>query len=246
MKKPLGEKKADDASTAEHHTRSVYLENISFSWGQESVIDNLSIDVSSGERLFVGGPSGSGKTTLLGLLSAILVPDSGRIELLGQPVHDLSPVGRDCFRADHIGYIHQMFNLVPYLSVLENVTLPCRFSSRRHKRALTASENLNDEARRLLSQLGLADDQLMKRSVTELSVGQQQRVAAARAFIGSPEILIADEPTSALDAANRESFIELLFQECTQTGSTLIFVSHDTSLGPMFDRSAQLNGGEVC
>ena len=241
------------ASRKEHSataatTYAARMEQIRFSWkrDQPPVLDIERLEVEAGERLFVGGPSGSGKTTLLGLFSGILVPDSGCVELLGMPVHNLKSAARDHFRADHIGYIHQMFNLVPYLSVLENVTLPCRFSKRRHSRAQQQSGSPADEAQRLLGHLGLDTQELLRKSVAELSVGQQQRVAAARALIGAPEIIIADEPTSALDAANRESFIDLLFQECQTSGATLIFVSHDTSLGPMFDRSVQLNGGPAC
>ena len=158
----------------------------------------------------------------------------------------MSGAARDRFRADHIGYIHQMFNLVPYLSVLENVTLPCRFSRRRISRAQRHSPTASAEAQRLLAHLGLDSQRVLRKPVSELSVGQQQRVAAARALIGSPELIIADEPTSALDAANREAFIELLFNECDETGSTLLFVSHDASLGPMFDRAVQLDGGASC
>jgi len=227
---------------------SARMENLLFSWeqGGDAVLDLHRLEVESGERLFIGGPSGSGKTTLLGLFSGILVPGRGSVELLGESVHTMAAAERDRFRADHIGYIHQMFNLIPYLSVIENVTLPCRFSRRRHQRARQKNPSSSAEARRLLAHLGLTDDGLLNRPVTELSVGQQQRVAAARALIGSPEILIADEPTSALDAANREAFIELLFAECKASRSTLIFVSHDASLGPMFDRAVQLEGGTLC
>jgi putative ABC transport system ATP-binding protein len=221
------------------------MTDVQFRWkaGLPPVLDFQSLEIEAGERIFIGGPSGSGKTTLLGLFSGILIPQAGSVELLGQQIQPMGGAARDRFRADHIGYIHQMFNLIPYLSVLENVTLPCHFSKRR-KSNLT--ERAEEEARQLLQHLGLTDPSLLKRPVTELSVGQQQRVAAARALIGSPELLIADEPTSALDAANREAFIELLFEECAETGATLIFVSHDFSLAPMFDRSVQLEGGGVC
>ena len=139
-----------------------------------------------------------------------------------------------------------MFNLIPYLSVIENVTLPCRFSKRRLNRVRSASGSPVVEAQRLLEHMGMAGSGLINRPVTELSVGQQQRVAAARALIGAPEIIIADEPTSALDAANREAFIELLFRECSETNASLIFVSHDASLAPMFDRAVQLDGDSSC
>ena len=237
-----------DEAAAKGQARSAVLENVSFSWkdGRSPILDSIDLEVRHGERLFIGGPSGSGKTTLLGLFSGILVPQSGTVELLQTRVNSLGSAARDRFRADHIGYIHQMFNLVPYLSVLENVTLSCRFSRRRLLRAQRHSATPADEARRLLGHLGIDSQPVLRKPVSELSVGQQQRVAAARALIGSPELIIADEPTSALDAANREAFIELLFNECDETGSTLLFVSHDASLGPMFDRAVQLDGGASC
>ena len=133
-----------------------------------------------------------------------------------------------------------MFNLLPYLSVVENVTLPCRFSTLRRQRALERHSDLTVAALDLLNGLGLADPALLARRVTELSIGQQQRVAAARALIGSPELVIADEPTSALDADSREAFLRLLFAECDAAGSTLLFVSHDSSLEALFDRALSL------
>jgi putative ABC transport system ATP-binding protein len=135
-----------------------------------------------------------------------------------------------------------MFNPIPYLSVVENVTLPCRFSRLRRERALARSGTLEQEALRLLGHLDLADPALVGRAVTTLSVGQQQRVAAARALMGSPEMLIADEPTSALDPDRREAFTRLLFDECRAAGSTLIFVSHDAALEGLFDRTLRLAG----
>ena len=197
-------------------------------------IDRLSIQ--RGERVFIKGASGSGKTTLLSLLAGVLSPRQGQLQVLGQDLPQMKPSARDSFRADHIGFVFQMFNLLPYLSVLENVTLPLLFSHNRRQR-LTDPET---EARRLLDHLDLSDPNLLARPVAELSVGQQQRVAAARALIGSPEILIADEPTSALDADRREAFIQLLINECNSSNITLIFVSHDQSLQRYFDRSISL------
>ena len=133
-----------------------------------------------------------------------------------------------------------MFNLLPYLSLIENVVLPCRFSKKRRQAATQRSRSLKKEAIRLLADLGLQGDALLSRPVSELSVGQQQRVAVARGLIGSPEILIADEPTSALDADTRESFLKLLFKECEQSNTSLIFVSHDSSLAKLFDRAVSI------
>jgi putative ABC transport system ATP-binding protein len=130
-----------------------------------------------------------------------------------------------------------MFNLVPYLSVVGNVTLPLKFSGRRRK---AVGGDADAEARRLLGRLGLTDEALLARRVSDLSVGQQQRVAAARALIGGPEIVIADEPTSALDSDARDRFIELLSEEAARTGAALLFVSHDASLARLFDRAVDL------
>lgn len=152
----------------------------------------------------------------------------------------LGGVGRDRFRADHIGFIFQMFNLIPYLSVVENVILSCGFSQRREEHAARETGSAKAEALRLLTQLDMAAPDILNRPVTGLSVGQQQRVAAARALIGAPELVIADEPTSALDADRRLAFIKLLFQECAREQATLVFVSHDATLAPMFDRAIEL------
>jgi len=203
-------------------------------------MDIPELAISSGERVFIKGESGSGKTTLLGLIGGINLPDQGHIEILGKNISQLKQSQRDRFRADHIGFIFQLFNLIPYLSVIENITLACKFSKQRTKRALMKSASLEEEAHRLLSHLQLDDNNLLSKPVSALSVGQQQRVAAARALIGSPELIIADEPTSALDADTREHFLQLLLRECEHSGSTVLFVSHDSALENVFDRSIEL------
>lgn len=220
----------------------INISDLRFSWlnSEAPVLDIGDLRVGRGERVFVEGPSGSGKSTLLSLLAGVVTPQQGAVSVLSQRIETLSSASRDRFRADHIGFIFQMFNLIPYLSVIENVTLPCRFSKKRRENAKRLSANLETEALRLLTHLDMSDPNLIKRSVTELSVGQQQRVAAARALIGGPEILIADEPTSSLDVTAREAFIRLLFEECEKAQSTLIFVSHDTSLAPLFDQVIRL------
>lgn len=216
--------------------------DLEFAWRPDAptVLSIDSFQVTSGECLFIKGPSGSGKSTLLSLLSGVTTAAVGSVRVMGQELGQLGSVQRDHFRADHIGYIFQMFNLIPYLSVVDNVILPCRFSSHRRSKALTRSGALEAEARRLLQHLDMDHPDLHRRAVTTLSVGQQQRVAAARALMGSPELLIADEPTSSLDGDRRESFIQLLFDECRGVGATLIFVSHDASLEHLFDRTIDL------
>jgi putative ABC transport system ATP-binding protein len=201
-----------------------------------SPADVLQIDtlaVAPGERVFLRGPSGCGKSTLLSLMAGVLLPDAGRVALLGQPWSALSSARRDRRRADHLGYIFQQFNLLPYLSVLDNVRLPVRFSAQRAKRVRAG------DAERLLERSGLAEA-LWRRPASALSVGQQQRVAAARALIGRPALVVADEPTSALDEDLRESFMALLLDSCTEAGSALVFVSHDSRLAAHFDRQLDL------
>ncbi len=202
------------------------------------LLDVPSMVVARGERVFLRGPSGSGKSTLLGLIGGVLVPQRGSVRLLGTDLATLSPSARDRFRGEHLGFIFQMFNLIPYLGVLENVILPAQFSPARAARV--AGGDLAAEGRRLLGALGLGSADLLSRPVTELSIGQQQRVAAARALLGRPEVLVADEPTSALDHDARGQFLQLLMDECRAQGTTLLFVSHDTSLGGLFDRVLSL------
>jgi len=201
------------------------------------LIDSLAL--AEGASMFLHGPSGSGKSTLLGLLAGVLVPQAGDVTLLGTRLQGLSAVRRDAFRADHVGYIFQQFNLLPYLSVEDNVLMACRFSKLRHQRAVAAGGTALACARELLEGVGL-DAGLWRRKASELSVGQQQRVAAARALIGAPEVVIADEPTSALDAAMRDGFMRLLRRECARAGSALVFVSHDERLAESFDRVVSL------
>ncbi len=219
----------------------VELRDVSFGWRTgQPLLQIPAFDVAAGERVFISGPSGSGKSTLLGLIGGVLTPTSGTVRVLGESLGALRAARRDALRVDRIGFIFQMFNLLPYLSVRDNVALPCRFSPRRRERATAGGLELRLEAERLLGRLGLADAGLLDRRVTELSIGQQQRVAAARALIGKPELLIADEPTSSLDADARASFLELLMTECRTAGSAIVFVSHDRSLAARFDRQVDL------
>lgn len=218
---------------------AIELRDIQFSWRppEAPVLDIPTLEIASGEKVFVAGPSGSGKTTLLNLLGGLTVPQSGQVHVLGQEVTAFSASQRDAFRVDNIGFIFQMFNLMPYLSVVENVTLPCRFSANRRRRATERTPDVETEAERLLSQMGVGSTALGGRTAAELSAGQQQRVAAARAVIGRPPLIIADEPTSSLDADARNAFLELLFAEVEDYGATLIFVSHDVGLADTFDRA---------
>ncbi len=216
---------------------AVALQEVRFAYrGGAPVLDIPDLHIARGERVFLHGPSGSGKTTLLGLISGVLAPTSGRVQVLGSELNAMRGAARDQFRAAHIGYVFQMFNLIPYLSVRDNITLPVRLSAARRARLNGADPDA--EAERLAQ--GLEIDALLAEPVTSLSVGQQQRVAVARALIGAPELIVCDEPTSALDADRRERFLELLFASIERAGSTLLFVSHDLTLALRFGRTIAL------
>jgi len=215
---------------------AIRLSELRFGWTETELITIPKFTVRRGERVFIEGPSGCGKSTLLGLLAGVLVPSVGTVNALDVELSTLSRRQRDQFRADHIGVIFQLFNLIPYLSMIDNVCLPCRFSSTRRRRLAERETSPGDEAVRLLDALDLPTGNLRERPVTELSIGQQQRVAAARALIGQPELLIADEPTSGLDQRSQEHFLTLLNQECQVRETTLIVVSHAPGLAVHFQQ----------
>jgi putative ABC transport system ATP-binding protein len=222
--------------------KAIRIEGLRFRWqvADPYVLDIVELSIQKGERVFVEGPSGSGKTTLLNLLAGVVTATEGSVSVLGADLGALGGPERDSFRADHVGFVFQMFNLIPYLSLAENVMLPLRFSEQRRRRVRGTIGGGLAEAKRLLGQLDLDADALAKRPVTRLSVGQQQRVAVARALIGQPELVICDEPTSALDADARQSFLDLLSKEVETAGSTLVYVSHDRSLKGFFGRTVRL------
>lgn len=189
-----------------------------------------------GERVLLLGPSGSGKSTLLALLCGIAAPQRGRIRVLGRDLEAMSGPRRDRFRGEHFGIVFQMFNLLPWASALDNVLTALAFAPRRRARAAAATGGARAEAERLLRALGVA----VEGPAAALSVGQQQRVAAARALVGAPELIVADEPTSALDSAAQKGFLDLLFEQAAAVGATLLMVSHDERLAPRFDRAVAL------
>lgn len=209
----------------------IHIKDLAFAYGADAKpvlqIPHLTID--KNETIFLFGPSGSGKTTLLEILAGVITGQSGEVEMLGQKIHSMTLTERDQFRSDHIGYIFQQFNLIPYLTVNENILLPFTFSGK------TFDKHLYNH---VVSALGLSEH--TNKLATQLSVGQQQRVAAARALMTKPEIILADEPTSALDYDHRENFLRTLFSLVKDQGSTLIFVSHDRSIQNLFDRHLNL------
>ena len=220
----------------------VKMTDVRFAWKTQSdpVLMIKDFEISRGEHIFLHGPSGSGKTTLLSLIAAVLESQSGSVVIDDVNLDDLKGGQRDQFRVDRMGLIFQQFNLLPFLSVAENVQLSCRFSSSRQARACEAGLTLDQETDRLLKAKRLEPSAIRHRATSELSVGQQQRVAVARALVGRPSLVIADEPTSSLDSDARQAFVDLLFSEIESAGSTLLFVSHDNSLAKSFSRSVDL------
>lgn len=192
-------------------------------------VPDLAMD--GGETVLLLGESGSGKSTLLSLICGTVLPADGMVRVAGTDITTLSNGARDTFRAEHIGVIFQQFNLLPFGSVRDNILLPLRFAPGRCQRAGDAPT----AAAKLCAELGLPSDIFRRRAHT-LSVGQQQRVAVARALIGQPPLIIADEPTSALDANSQSTFLNLLFEQVSAHGMSLLMVSHDARLGDRFDR----------
>lgn len=213
------------------------LMDVAFAWpgrGGSSLVCPT-FKMAQGESVLLLGASGSGKSTLLSLVCGIVAADRGRVTVDGTDLGTLRAGARDRFRAERIGVIFQQFNLLPYARVEDNILLPLRFAPERRSRAGDAAS----QAARLCAALGLPGD-ILGTQARRLSVGQQQRVAVARALIGAPPLIVADEPTSALDAATQDTFLKLLFDQAGEAGSSLLMVSHDERLGARFDRVIRL------
>jgi len=222
---------------SEQTAPAVWIDALRFSWGRRAgfALSVPELCIAQRESVLLLGASGSGKSTLLSLICGIVTAQAGTVAIAGTDIATLSAGTRDRFRAEQIGVIFQQFNLLPYGSVADNILLPLRFAPQRRAR----TGDVRIEARRLCDALGLPPG-LLDRPAGRLSVGQQQRVAAARALIGRPPLIVADEPTSALDAATQDSFLRVLFEQTQAAGSALMMVSHDERLAPRFDRVLRL------
>ena len=233
----MSDKTVQPPDSAYQDNLAIHTHNLKFRWHRQArELAFPDIRLAQGEHLFLHGPSGTGKSTLLGLLAGMNTPTHGHLRLLNRELTTMKTAARDRLRADHMGVIFQQFNLVPYLSAQANVLLPCRLSTLRHSRAIPSS---TEAAQHLLTQLAIPQSH-WHQGVTQLSIGQQQRVAAARALIGAPEIILADEPTSALDTDNRDRFLELLLTLAEHSKSSVVFVSHDQSLAGHFHHRLKL------
>ena len=214
----------------------IEISNLKFSFSNstKTLLDISDLKINQGEKIFLHGPSGCGKSTLLEIISGVLNFNHGEVMVDQISMSKLTPSEKDQFRSKNIGYIFQNFNLLPYLNIFENITLPLHLNGK-----IKNTENIQQDVKSICEKLGIAD--LLYQNVGQLSVGQQQRVAVARALISQPKLILADEPTSALDFDHRDKFLKLLFEVCSEKKITLIFVSHDHSLKSKFDRSIEFN-----
>lgn len=227
---------ATTQTTAHHDDTPAHcalsLDNVQFSWTPNASnllhIDHLSL--AQGESVLLHGPSGSGKSTLLNIITGVLPPQAGQVHVADQSLWSLSSSKRDHFRAKRMGVITQSLNLVPYLSVLDNLKLMLSFANARF--------SLND-IEQLLDTLNLSDQ--IHQTVATLSIGQRQRAAIARALVHSPALIIADEPTSALDSDNAHAFMSHLKNSVQTNKTSLLMVTHDLSLAQYVDRSIDIN-----
>jgi putative ABC transport system ATP-binding protein len=202
--------------------------------GWLSILEDVSFRVARGDTAAIVGASGSGKSTLLGLLAGLDLPSAGRVVVGGQSLFDLDEDGRAAWRARHVGFVFQNFQLLPQMTALENVMLPLE---------LAGEAAAAERARELLDRVGLAER--AGHYPRTLSGGEQQRVAIARAFAGSPPLLLADEPTGSLDAATGERIIDLLFTLNREVGATLVLVTHDEGLAARCRQRLTLKAGRL-
>ncbi|MBP6815324.1 MAG: ATP-binding cassette domain-containing protein [Burkholderiaceae bacterium] len=202
--------------------------------GWLSILEDVSFTIPSGTTAAIVGASGSGKSTLLGLLAGLDLPDAGRVTIGGQSLFDLDEDARAAWRARHVGFVFQTFQLLGQMTALENIMLPLE---------LAGDPRAEERARELLVRVGLADR--ARHYPRTLSGGEQQRVALARAFAASPPLLFADEPTGSLDAATGERVIELLFELNREAGATLVLVTHDESLASRCQQRITLKAGRL-
>lgn len=199
-----------------------------------TILQDLNLTINAGDTVAIVGSSGAGKSTLMTLLAGLDIPKEGEIALLGHPLNQLDDEARAGLRSQYIGFVFQSFLLIPTLSAIENVTLPCLLQGQ--------DEDMN-RAKMLLTQVGLAHR--IHHKPTELSGGEQQRVAIARAFMTNPKILFADEPTGNLDEVTAAHIIDELFNLNKEHGTTLILVTHDMNLAKRCAKTYQLISGKL-
>ena len=208
----------------------ILIEQLRFHYPRSDFVLNIpELRIAAGESVAMTGPSGSGKTTLLQLIAGIQIPEAGRIEVSGKEPAKLSDSERRAFRIQELGLVFQDFALLEYLTVFDNILLPCRINS-----VLKCDSITRDRAALLATKLGIGEK--LFRYVDQLSQGEKQRVAVCRALLTRPKLVLADEPTGNLDPANKGVVLDTLFDCIRETGSTLLTVTHDHDLLNRFDR----------
>lgn len=212
-------------------------QKIKFAQKELSIFENLTFDIHSGEQVAITGRSGSGKSTLLGILATLDQASSGKLQVCGQSISELNEEQRALVRLKHIGFVFQSFQLLAHLTALENVMLPLRLQQSFN---FAAAEK---KALALLKKVGLERQAMQTPKV--LSGGEQQRVAIARALISDPQIIFADEPTGNLDAQTAKEIEQLLFQLNHEFGTTLVLVTHDSTLAQQCQRHFELRDGHL-
>ena len=216
---------------------AIKLHDVSYSYpGEDLVMRYPSLQLNQGEQVAVTGRSGCGKTTLLSLIAGLFTPTQGRIEVLDESLSDQDDGTRRAFRAQHIGFIFQEFELLPYLCGVDNILLPYHIHP-----ALTLDTQIKSEATRLLEQADIAH--LATRYPSQMSQGERQRVALCRALVTRPKLLLADEPTGNLDPDNAARVMQTIHRYCQDQGATLLAITHDHSLLTAFDRHIDLAEG---
>ncbi len=214
----------------------IELDNITRSFGSLQVLKGISLNIERGEVVSITGPSGAGKTTLLQIMGSLDKPDGGKVLYDGQDITRMSEKEISAFRNRHIGFVFQFHQLLPEFTALENITIPMLIAGQGMRQA-------NARAKELLQLLGLADRANHKPS--ELSGGEKQRIAVARALANQPDVILADEPSGSLDTKNKEELHKLFFSLRDQLGQTFVIVTHDESLAAMTDRTIRLLDGSI-
>ena len=213
------------------------VRNLAFSWNIKSnfLLKINEFNLKRKKKILLLGESGTGKSTFLNIVSGILKPQKGSIKINDKYITSLNSKSKDHFRAETLGVIFQQFNILEFISPINNILLPHYFSNKKNK--ISAYH----KAKSLAEKLGISEKMLHQKNSKELSVGQKQRIAIIRALINSPKIILADEPTSALDYKNKERFLSLLFDLCEKSGTSILMVSHDKSIASKFDEALFIN-----